>query len=78
MLLRWRVVEQVRSWWRRSEAPRPVEVLHDDGRWYRGLASDWTFAEGGWRCHVTYTVAPGSRFSRAVDPNKIREAGGDQ
>jgi hypothetical protein len=68
-------VEQVRSWWRRYEEPRAVLVLHDDGRWHDGLATDWTFAGGGWRCHVTYTVAPGSRFLRAVDPDAVKLIG---
>jgi hypothetical protein len=67
-------VERVTSWWRRYEEPLPVEVLHDDGRWYRGLASDWTFADGGWRCHVQYTVAVGSTFVRAVDEDGVRPA----
>jgi hypothetical protein len=49
--------------------------MHSDGRWYAGLGSDWTFANGGWRCHVEYVVAPGSKFLRAVDSNRVREAG---
>ncbi|GAB3314497.1 hypothetical protein GCM10027451_29510 [Geodermatophilus aquaeductus] len=61
------------SWWRRYDEPRQVEVRHDDGRWIPGLASGWTFAEGGWRCHVTYTAAVGSTFLRAVDPDHVRE-----
>ena len=70
-------LEQVTSWWRRYPEPLPVQVLHDDGRWYRGLAAEWTKADGGWRCHVTYTVAPGCRFLRAVNPDRVREAGRD-
>ncbi len=59
--------------WRPYDEPREVDVLHDDGRWYRGLASGWTFADSGWRCHVEYSVAVGSKNLRAVDPDAVRE-----
>ena len=49
-----------------------MRVLHYDGRWYDGLATEWTRSGAGWRCHVKYTVAPGSSFLRAVDPEDVQ------
>ncbi|SDN35109.1 hypothetical protein SAMN05660642_04637 [Geodermatophilus siccatus] len=57
----------------RFDPARPVWALHDDGRWYEAFQTWWIRQDdGSWRAHVSYTVAPGSTFLRAVDADQVR------
>lgn len=62
---------------RRFIPPRPVRVLHDDGRWYAGEQDGWVrWPDGAWRASVTYTVAVGEKFVRSVPDSRVAPAGG--
>lgn len=58
---------------RRFDEPIPVEVLHDDGRWYRGEQEGWVRSDDGWRGSVTYSVAPGMKYVRVVAADRVRK-----
>lgn len=40
-------------------APRPVLVIHDEGRWYAATLLDAYRSSTGWRAVVRYSVEPG-------------------
>lgn len=52
----------------RCDPPVPVEVLHDDDRWYRGEA----LAYVGRRVTVRYTVDVGATHHLVVDADRVR------
>jgi hypothetical protein len=53
-------------------APRPVLVIHDDGRWYAAALLDAYRRATGWRAVVRYSVAPETQFQRAVSYDDLR------
>lgn len=58
---------------RRFEEPIPVDVLHDDDRWYRGEQEGWVWWPDGWRGSVTYVVAPGEKYVRVLPEARVRK-----
>lgn len=61
---------------RRFDPPRAVLVRHEDGRWYPGLQDGWVrWPDDTWRASVTYTVAPGEKYVRSVDADRVRSVG---
>jgi hypothetical protein len=58
---------------RRFDPPRPILVLHDDGRWYEGYQDGWTrWPDGSWRASVSYTTEPGSKYLRSLPAERIQ------
>lgn len=58
---------------RRYDELRPVLVLHEDERWYRGFCEGWSRRDDGtWMASVTYTVAVGEKYVRSVPPERVR------
>jgi hypothetical protein len=52
---------------------RPVvEVLHTDGRWYRGLLHAWLSDGPGWHAVVSYHVGPGQQYYQYVRRARVR------
>lgn len=52
---------------------KPIEVLHDDGRWYGGQLLDQYRQDDGWWCVVRFSTEPGSQFQYAVPAERCRE-----
>jgi len=52
----------------RPDRPIPVEVLHDDDRWYRGTCLAFT----GPRITVRYSTGVGEQYQRGVDAVGVR------
>jgi hypothetical protein len=57
---------------RAFDPPRMVQVLHDDGRWYRASQFEWVrWPTGEWRAGIRYTTAPGSTYLRSVPAARL-------
>jgi hypothetical protein len=57
---------------RTFEPPRLVQVLHDDGRWYRASQFEWVrWPTGEWRAGISYSTAPGARYIRTVPAERL-------
>jgi hypothetical protein len=52
-----------------------VQVLHDDGRWYRAELLGQHRSGGRWRAVVRYTVAPGMQYVRGQWADELRPVG---
>jgi hypothetical protein len=49
-----------------------VQVLHDDGCWYRGAQFEWVrWPTGQWRAGIRYTTSPGSTYLRSVPADQL-------
>lgn len=59
----------------RPDATRPVQVLHDDGRWYAAELLAYRQTEGVWSGFVHYTVDVGEAFLRWLPEDRIQDAG---
>jgi hypothetical protein len=63
---------------RRIDPPRAVEVLHDDGAWYRGFQDGWSFWNGAWRASVSYVVQHdwgAGKYVRSIPEGRVRLPG---
>lgn len=58
---------------RRFDEPIPVDVLHTDGRWYRGEQEGWVRWPDGWRASVTWVVSPGEKYVRVIPEARVRK-----
>ena len=57
---------------RTFDPPRTVQVLHDDGRWYRASQFEWVrWPTGEWRAGIRYTTAPGATYLRSVPAARL-------
>jgi hypothetical protein len=60
---------------RTFDPPRTVQVLHDDGRWYRASQFEWVrWPTGEWRAGIRYTTAPGATYLRSVPAARLMAA----
>lgn len=60
---------------RTFDPPRPVRVLHDDGRWYRAAQFEWVrWPTGEWRAGLRYTTSPGATYIRSVPADHLLAA----
>jgi hypothetical protein len=58
--------------WRTFDPPRPVRVLHDNGRWYRAAQFEWVrWPSGEWRAGVSYSTGPGEKYIRSVPADRL-------
>ena len=57
---------------RTYDPPRTVQVLHDDGRWYRAAQFEWVrWPTGEWRAGLRYTTGPGATFIRSMPAERL-------
>lgn len=53
-------------------ATKPIEVLHDDGRWYEAQLLSQYREHGVWHCVVRFSTEPGSTYQYAVPAERCR------
>jgi hypothetical protein len=57
---------------RTFDPPRTVQVLHDNGRWYRGTQFEWVRRPTGeWRAGISHTTGPGQTYIRSVPADRL-------
>jgi hypothetical protein len=57
---------------RTYDPPRTVQVLHDDGQWYRASQFEWVrWPTREWRAGIRYTTAPGSTYWRSAPGGRL-------